>query len=298
MQVRERKKKNPSIGYTCKNADMRKWYELFTTFKPVITIDNCGCSTLHKLLIACKEGQVDVVHNILLKQEPSSQSFLQQTRRNKQSNPKFQLGDARARNVNINNSGGAIDIQDKEGEPIDINSTTIDKWAAIHVACFYSQTAVVHLLLQLNANLNDKTNQIWTPLFISVFKDNVEIIDLLIQSKRVDFKRQGSSDNSNPLHVAALLGKKDIFLKLLNCGFDLFLEDVHQRSPLYYSYGMGMHKMTKTILSLYTPQNCTQLLLNGCGMFCLPSDEILQSLIFLEVFFLYQFNQNNHFRTK
>lgn len=262
----ERKRKDTLVSYSCAHRGLKRRLSDLNNFIPVLTAEVCRNELLFQFLNACKTGNIDEVRDILKQNCPAPSLRRKQT---------FLIGTAR-KNNNINNQN---EIQ--KGTTLTVNDTTSNNWGAVHIACFYSQIEVFQLLLQHGVDVRMKTDEEWTPLFICAMKNSVNFLEKLISYDPKGVKLQSSC--ITPLHVASLMGNTESVSYLLSAGVDLGVVDSDGMSPLYYSYSSENPALPNLIFSYYIPQTCTQLILSGCGMYSLPEDEILESLVFLEV---------------
>ena len=314
MEPKE-KKRVPLGGYQHTNAELRGKHKLLLEFTPNITNEACLIENLHYLLTACIENNLQEVKNVMrgkptLKQKvrrvrkfflakARADSFEQinEVKDNNQDNLSIikenDLGiketiiDGKQNDDTITNNN---DIQKIEEEiennnlEIDLESMTIDCWTAIHVACFYGAIEVVELLINLNVNLNARTIQSWTPLYIASMKNNIKIIELLMGTQKINYCQQFDIDHCTPLHIAALFHHKETLEKLLHYeGVSNQDEDSQKRIPLYYAYSSAQTALLPTTILSLLPQNSTRLNFSGCGMYSLPNDDILQTLVSIEV---------------
>jgi len=81
----------------------------------------------------------------------------------------------------------------------------------IHTACMYNVIDIVKLLVNRGANINLKTRteERLTPLFISIFKGNTELLELLLKNKAQTKHAFEIAAHTNNLEAAKLLVQYD-----------------------------------------------------------------------------------------
>ena len=106
--------------------------------------------------------------------------------------------------------------KDKEKIRKWINLSDENGQTALHLAAIYFGVEIIQNLVELGSDvtkLNDKGESV---LHIAVAKSNIEVIDFLLDSHMNEMKLMCEIELTNtPLHIAAMHGKYDVVLKLL-----------------------------------------------------------------------------------
>lgn len=171
-----------------------------------------------------------------------------------------------------------------EGADIDAKMSYSEE-TALHLACRFSHSQIVKLLLEQGADIAARDNDQWTPLYAATCWGNADIADILLShsilpeidaqtssgrtplmealfdnnTKMVDtFLRQDASinisdsHNSTPLTLACEASTADIVLTLLQKGADLNAQDNDGDTPLILASRYGDIEMVENVLE-YKP---------------------------------------------
>ena len=268
------------------------------SFQPTLTVESCNNNShLLNLLLACKDGDSETVSLTLSLSKRnsffSSPNF--SLPRKPSGSRNISLGGARKQSPQIEDE---IKLEQNEtknniNEPkveIKITDTNSELWSCLHVACYYSHVNIVSLLLQNGADINAKTQQGWTPLFISTLQNNSLISKLLLTNKNLDAMGQSNSFKCSPLHLSAFHSNVEIFDSLMQLGMPL-QDDQNRMNPLFYAYCSKKPTlpMIRLICTYLSQQNITVLSLRACGMVSLPPDDVLELFKSLEVIIYFTF---------
>lgn len=109
--------------------------------------------------------------------------------------------------------------------------------ALIHDAAYGGSTEIVRKLLLLGADPNDRTDDGEVPLELAIERGDARLLRVLIAGG-ADPERAKHAPTL--LHLAAALAKPDICALLLECGFDINLQDDFLATPLH-SLATGLH---------------------------------------------------------
>ena len=119
------------------------------------------------------------------------------------------------------------------------------KWIQLQAACFEGRTQDVQVLLHANTDVNHVSSAGYTPLYIAVAKNDINLVTLLVgQNANVNIM---TSRRQAPLHVAAENGNNTIIQKLLTMKADPNLKDEIGNTSLHLS--VQLKQETKPKLS-------------------------------------------------
>ena len=118
----------------------------------------------------------------------------------------------------------------------DINQQSVIGYTALHEAVRRNESKTVQALLQAGASVNLSSNDGWTPLHIAAQQNRIEIIKALIDNGADVNVR--IADKRTPLHVSALSNniqdKAEAFRLLIQAGADVDAQDKSGQTPLQY----------------------------------------------------------------
>jgi len=122
--------------------------------------------------------------------------------------------------------------KNEEGELIlDINATSEEGFTPLHQAALHGCHQIIKLLIKEGANVNSITkHNKATPLHLSVYKNNVECTELLLNNGALI----NAQDRSlrTPLHYACMFGHFSSIRSLLPFKPDLYIKDRKKETPL------------------------------------------------------------------
>jgi ankyrin repeat protein len=108
---------------------------------------------------------------------------------------------------------------------------------ALHCAAFNGHEAVVALLLEKGAKLEEKDTQGYYPIHLSVSRGHVSITEkLLVAGANMEVV---TPQNGTPLHIAAASNYPEILPVLINGGANLEAKDVNELTPLAAAASLG-----------------------------------------------------------
>ncbi|XP_026331563.1 transient receptor potential channel pyrexia-like [Hyposmocoma kahamanoa] len=113
-------------------------------------------------------------------------------------------------------------------EELLLNTLTESKngsFGPIHFAVSNNHGDCVKLLLKKGADVNLSTGKhgpysLWTPLHIAVYKNNIDVAEILLQNEQIRINEE-NEEYWSPLHLALHLDVRDILPLLLRNGADL-----------------------------------------------------------------------------
>eukprot|EP01119_Soliformovum_irregulare_P017416 TRINITY_DN5175_c0_g1_i3.p2 TRINITY_DN5175_c0_g1~~TRINITY_DN5175_c0_g1_i3.p2 ORF type:complete len:474 (-),score=165.59 TRINITY_DN5175_c0_g1_i3:47-1468(-) len=113
----------------------------------------------------------------------------------------------------------------------DINDVTTAGWTPFHIAVNKEDITLMETLVQLGANLNLKTN-LDTPINMAMSRDRVDSLTWLL-SKNVKLNVSNFKDSWTTLHTAAKMGKVDLLDQLFKFEMEPDIRDFNGWSPLH-----------------------------------------------------------------
>lgn len=113
---------------------------------------------------------------------------------------------------------------------LDINSTLLDDWTALHLAANEGYAEVVQILIKHGANIEAETRMNRRALHIACLRGNLEVVKILINA---DAKKDcKDKDFYTPLHFAAVNGSNKIIKVLLESGASHNVKNYQGNTPL------------------------------------------------------------------
>ena len=135
--------------------------------------------------------------------------------------------------------------------PESIHKVDARSFTPLVIAVYNNQPAVVQLLLQKGARVNDADVSGNTALMGVCFKGYKDIAEMLIKAGAN--VNQTNNTGSTALIFAATFGQLDIAQLLLNNDADVYLADNRGKTPLDYA-ALQQNDTMITLLSKYTKQ--------------------------------------------
>lgn len=134
-------------------------------------------------------------------------------------------------------------------QPEKIHQVDAKSFTPLIIAVYNNQPAVVQLLLQKGARVNDADISGNTALMGVCFKGYKDIAEMLIKAG-AEINQQNNT-GSSALIFAATFGQLDIAQLLLDNGADVYLADSRGKTPLDYA-ALQQNDTMITLLSRYT----------------------------------------------
>ena len=104
------------------------------------------------------------------------------------------------------------DLLTKE-KAVDINSTLLDDWTALHLAANEGHKQIVEILINFGANIEAQTRMNRRALHIACLRGNLDVVKILINAGAE--KDPQDKDSYTPLHFASENGYNEIIKDLL-----------------------------------------------------------------------------------
>ncbi|XP_063309684.1 ankyrin repeat and death domain-containing protein 1B [Pelobates fuscus] len=112
----------------------------------------------------------------------------------------------------------------------DINTTTHDRYGALHIAAENGCISLIRFLIENNIDMNPKPDDKNPPLHLAILKDHMPIVDVLLESG-YNFNAINSRQQT-ALHLVAENNNIDLVEKLLKIGCDLTIVDKQGKTAL------------------------------------------------------------------
>lgn len=113
---------------------------------------------------------------------------------------------------------------------IDVNSTLLDDWTALHLASNEGHEEVVRILIEYGANIESETRMNRRALHIACIRGNLEVVKILLDANAE--KNPKDKDFYTPLHFAAENGYNEILKILLEYGATPNVKNYQGNTPL------------------------------------------------------------------
>ena len=113
---------------------------------------------------------------------------------------------------------------------IDLNSTLLDDWTALHLAANEGHKEVVRVLLDFGANIEAETRMNRRALHIACLRGNLEVVKILIEGKAD--RNPKDKDSYTPLHFVSENGSNEIIKLLLENGALSNIKNYQGNTPL------------------------------------------------------------------
>jgi len=117
----------------------------------------------------------------------------------------------------------------------------------LHYACQNGHVDVVELLIESSANMEEKTQDQWTPLHVTSENAHMKIVEMLI-SKGADIEAK-TKYLWTPLHVSCQNGCVNVAELLISKGADIEAKTNNKRTPLYVATIYGEVDVVELLLS-------------------------------------------------
>lgn len=124
---------------------------------------------------------------------------------------------------------------------IDINSTLLDDWTALHLAANEGHQEVVKVLIDFGANIEAETRMNRRALHIACIRGNLEVVRILLAVNAE--KNPKDKDFYTPLHFASENGYNDIIKILLEYGASPNVKNYQGNTPLDICLGVETRKV-------------------------------------------------------
>ncbi len=99
---------------------------------------------------------------------------------------------------------------------VDINSTLLDDWTALHLAANEGHKEIVEILIENGSNIEAETRMKRRALHIACLRGNLEVVKILMNANAD--KNTKDKDSYSPLHFASENGYNEIIKVLLENG--------------------------------------------------------------------------------
>ena len=155
----------------------------------------------------------------------------------------------------------------------DINIKNDDGDTGLHAACRAGQKDIADLLIQLGADVNIKSNDHHTPLYCAYQSSSPSLVSLLVKSgsevsrvlqtvvqgdadalrtliqQGADVNQQDPSMKCRLLHVACLMGHRDLVTCLVQQGAQVSAVDGGSCTPLHLACGQGDTQIVQYLIT-------------------------------------------------
>ena len=129
-----------------------------------------------------------------------------------------------------------------------VNDQAVNGWSAITLATAKGFTHIVQLLLGSGADPNLTDIFGWSPLMHAVEQNRGDIVELLLTEQGIEVN-VANNDGVTALHRAAALGRREIARRLVQAGALVDLEDRSGRTPIDYARQSGNEQVAKDLAS-------------------------------------------------
>lgn len=175
-------------------------------------------------------------------------------------------------------------VENNEAEEI-LDEDITSRWTPAHFSAYYGSTEIMRLLIDLKRDVVDaETASVHTPLHLAVFREKVEIVDILLSGETSTAAaaataggRKGSvssctssstpsidasihnpaanvnaasSEHRTPLHIAATNESSALVKRLLEHGAFVRASDRDGKTPLHFAAASAFSKNLKDIMSV------------------------------------------------
>ena len=133
------------------------------------------------------------------------------------------------------NSNNEVQLQN-----ILLNSTSIEEdfilkkhvngWSLLHYASISGNAPIVKMLLKYGWNINEETDDAWTPLMLACAHGDMKCTAELLRHSSIQINKL--SKRGSALHLAVCYGHAPIVMMLLNSKASYHLEDYNHKIPL------------------------------------------------------------------
>ncbi len=157
---------------------------------------------------------------------------------------------------------------------VSINEKNENGFVPLHLACLFQNEDSVRILLNKNAQVNQKTKtEKKTPLHIAVTKGNKKIIEMLIDNNA--YINVEDSEKITPLHIAAIKGDIEMVKLLIDNGANVNAKDSNNMTPIFHACTKGFKDIVDVLINngakvnIKSKQSVTPL---QCACYSLDSD--------------------------
>lgn len=144
----------------------------------------------------------------------------------------------------VGNHPRVVDLLLRHGADVDARGA--NGWGALMIACAKGYVSVVRRLLAAGADVNAPDIYGWTPLMRAVYERRPAVAQILLASDRVDLDAV-TDHGSTALHLAAVVGARDIARKLLDHGADASMLDSDGRSAADIAEARGDRSLARLL---------------------------------------------------
>lgn len=117
----------------------------------------------------------------------------------------------------------------------------------LHPAAFKDNTEILSLLILKGADVNAKNNNGWTPLFVASEYGRRKNVELLInEGATVNAK---DNEGATPLHISSMRGHKEVVELLISKGADITLIDNYGHTPLHLASWSGKKDVAELLIT-------------------------------------------------
>jgi ankyrin repeat protein len=139
-------------------------------------------------------------------------------------------------------------------DPTRLNRQGLKGDSPLMVAAWRGSLQFASSLLKAGADVDIRGDSGENALYLAVFADQLDLVDLLITNPRVNVnsprpKTRTRSGGETPLIIAAQKGLVKIIDRLLKAGADVNGQDSHTSSPVVQAVGYNQTEAAKTLLS-------------------------------------------------
>lgn len=117
----------------------------------------------------------------------------------------------------------------------------------LHPAAFKDNTEIISLLISKGADVNSRNNEGWTPLFMASNYGRRKSVELLINNG-ADVNAK-DNEGVTPLHIASMNGHKEVVDLLITKGADITLIDNLGRTPLHSASWSGKKDVVELLIT-------------------------------------------------
>jgi ankyrin repeat protein/L-ascorbate metabolism protein UlaG (beta-lactamase superfamily) len=132
----------------------------------------------------------------------------------------------------------------------DVNERFEGNLTTLLMATLTGNKKVVRLLVDRGADVNAEAQEgdmTITPMYAAIFLGHTDVVDLFL-SKGVNKNFREKPTGRTLLHIATLIGVRDMVALLVNAGYDVNATDNGGKTPLHYAAQHGHKKITELLI--------------------------------------------------